>query len=125
MRRRAIEWLWVVAASVTLMLALRGYDGSPNSDAEEFLAWAMIALGFPSSLLWSACFAAVAYVLASRFQVTIPTSYASMVISWAALFVLGYVQWFVCLPWLVRKYTARRKSRGTVSSEPSPPTTSL
>jgi hypothetical protein len=120
-----IRWLWVVAAVVSLTLAFRGYDGSPNSDADEFLAWAMLALGFPSSLLWSACFAVVAYVLASQFQVTIHTSYASMAISWAVPFVLGYVQWFVFLPWLVQKLRARRRSHGTDSTEPSPPSVSL
>ena len=106
MRLRVIKWVRVALTLLVLGLTLRGYDGTRNSDAEEFLAWSMLALGFPSSVLYSAAFAAMAALLATRSQSTIDTTYVSILASWVVLFLLGYLQWFVLVPWLFRKLRA-------------------
>lgn len=105
---RLIRGGWITAVLLVLVLTLRGFDGGRNPDAEEFLAWSMLVLGFPSAILYSAVFALAAALLAARFSTTIPTSYGSILVSWVVLTALGYAQWFILLPKLVRKVRASR-----------------
>jgi uncharacterized oligopeptide transporter (OPT) family protein len=103
---RITKLLWIGLAVLILAVSLRAYDDTPNSDAEELLAWGMLTLSVPAGLLYSAAFAVVASLLYSSSQTVISTSYLSMCISWVALFVLGYSQWFVLAPWGIRKLRA-------------------
>lgn len=92
---------------IALVVTLRGYDGAPNSDSEDVLAWCMLALGFPSSLLFPAAFSLVAATRALLGGGEMVVSYWSLLASWFCLSVLGYVQWFVLLPVVIRKARAR------------------
>lgn len=105
---RVIRWGWILATVVVLVITLRGFDGGRNPDAEVFLAWMMLLLGFPSSIVFSAAFAMTSVLLATRFGTTISTSYGSIVASWIVLTLLGYAQWFILLPKLVRKVRESR-----------------
>ncbi len=100
--------LWVVLAVLVLVVVLRGFDGRPNSDIEEVLAWTMLPLGFPSSLLFPAAFAGYASAREALGQGPVVVTYLSLVVSWAVLFALGFIQWFVLVPALVRRLRARR-----------------
>jgi hypothetical protein len=108
---RIIKALWIGVAVLILAVSLGAYDRTPNSAAEEVLAWGMLALSVPAGLLYSAAFAAVASLLYSNSQIVLSSSYLSISISWIALFALGYSQWFVLAPWGFRKIRARRQGR--------------
>lgn len=99
--------LWVVATILVLLVTLYAYDGKPNSDIEVLFAWSMIFLTFPSGLIFAGLFSIVADCLDKFFAVVLYTSYLSLVLSWAGFLLLGYLQWFKLLPWLVRKIKAR------------------
>jgi hypothetical protein len=100
---------WVSLSVLVLIIAIAGYDGRPNSDAEEVLLWFMLVLSFPASLLYSVAFAGVAILLHRHTQVTIPASHWSMGVAWVALFALGYLQWFVVVPRAIRKLRKLRE----------------
>jgi hypothetical protein len=53
----------------------------------------------------------VHYALGAGFSITIETSYLSLALEWAAYFVLGYLQWFNLLPYLVDKLRSLKTQR--------------
>lgn len=95
---------WIGIAVVALLVALYGFDGNTNSDIWIVLTWSMLVLAFPGSLIVSLAHMALGAGLA----ITIGTSYLSLGIEWAAYFALGYLQWFVLVPRLWRKWKAWR-----------------
>jgi hypothetical protein len=102
-----------MASIGVLAMALRGYDGSPSSDSEEFVAIAMMALGFPSSLVVTAVMVGGAAALDAFAGITLHVSRLSIVLRWMAFALVGYAQWFWLLPRVVRA------AKGT--SRPHPP----
>jgi hypothetical protein len=100
---RVFKTLWAGVALLVLYLTLDLYDGKEYSDIWLFLTWAMIVLSFPSSLIISLAHMA----LGAGLSITIQTSYLTLAIEWVVYFFLGYLQWFVLLPWLWRKWAAR------------------
>ena len=102
---KVIKVLWLIAAFAVLFVTLYAFDGKPNSDVWVFLIWMMLILSFPASLAVS-----LAHMLIGTcFSVTIETSYVSLALEWSAYFALGYIQWFVFLPYLIRKIISIRK----------------
>jgi hypothetical protein len=98
----------VFVSVAILVVTLRGFDGRPNSDIEEVLAWTMLPLGFPSSLVFPAAFAGAAVLRESLGHGPVAVSYLSLIVSWALLFALGFLQWFVLVPALVRRLRSQR-----------------
>jgi len=96
--------LWAGATVLVLAITLYAFDGTSNSDIGIFFGWCMLALSFPGSLL----IPLVHVALYDGLSIMIETSYLSLVLDWLGFFVIGYVQWFVLLPWLWRKCKARR-----------------
>jgi hypothetical protein len=94
---------WIGIAAVVLLVAL-GLDGRAQSDTWIFLTWAMLVLTFPAGLGVSLGHLAAGVDL----SMTIGNSYFALVVEWLVYFGLGYLQWFVLLPWLWGKWKARR-----------------
>jgi hypothetical protein len=103
-----IKTVWIVITVIVLGISLYGFDGKPNSDIGVVLAWSMLTLAFPVSLLVALAFTGISLVTEQMVGV-ISTSYWWIAITWLCFFVAGYWQWFVLLPWLWRKW----KGRGT------------
>jgi hypothetical protein len=111
MTKNIVKALWVGASFFVLFVTVYSYDGKTLSDIWIFLTWLMLILSSPAGLAVSAAH----YALSAAFSITVETSYFSLALEWFVYFVLGYVQWFVLLPWLWRKWKARR-TRSTAPS---------
>lgn len=103
MAMNIIKSLWIGVNIFVLAVTLYAYDGGPNSDIGIFFAWCMILVSFPSGLLVPLGHTA----LDELFSVAIETSYLSFLVDWFAFLILGYLQWFKLLPYLIGKL--RRK----------------
>ena len=91
--------IWSILAIASLFVTLYGFDGKSNSDIGLVSVWTGLLLSFPFGLLVS-----LAHVFIYEiFSVTIKVSYISLMIDWVFFAVLGYVQWFVFLPWIYRR----------------------
>ena len=110
-----IRAIWILLAVIVLFMTLYSFDGKPNSDIGIFLAGSMLTLAFPISFLVVLLFVGVSIAVEQLFSVVSQTSYLSILVSWACLFTAGYWQWFVLLPWLWRKWKARRAAGITAS----------
>lgn len=104
----AIKWIWLGSAVVVLVLTLYFYDGKPNSDVDLLLAYGMLVLAFPISLLLAIVGGAIGQLGYSSFGYVAETSYWSIALSWLCFLVAGYWQWFMLAPWLIGKLRARR-----------------
>ena len=99
---------WLMLAGLVLIVVVGGYDGTPNSDVELSLIGSMMVLSFPSAWLVGAVFSLTYMLLGSCCDVVIKTSYLVLILEWLALSAVGYWQWFVLIPSIVRKWRARR-----------------
>ena len=98
-----LKIVWIAAATFSLFFTLYAFDGKPNSDIGPLFAWSMVALSFPAGLLVQL----VHIALYDWFSIAVKTSYFSLLIDGASFLLMGYLQWFVLLPWLWRKWKAR------------------
>jgi len=104
--------VWLTTCVVALLFAHRGYQGSSDWKLEEALAFEMVVLSFPSSLLVVAVVILVGIGL-GLFGLTLPpSSRPEMIAVWLLFVVAGYIQWFVVVPRLVRRL--RKKDRKKV-----------
>jgi hypothetical protein len=101
---------WIAAAIAFLAWALLRFDGSSNWDGEEVLVYAMIALGFPSSMVAVGVVAAAYAILDITAGIQIATSRAEMLFAWSVMATVGYLQWFTLVPWLVGVFRRWRES---------------
>jgi hypothetical protein len=101
---------WIAAAIAVLAWALLRFDGSSNWDGEEVLVYAMIALGFPSSMVAVGVVAAAYAILDITAGIQIATSRAEMLFAWSVMATVGYLQWFTLVPWLVGVFRRWRES---------------
>ena len=110
---KILKALWIGTTVSVLAVTLYSFDGKPNSDIWIFLTWLMLTLSFPAALVVSL----VHMVLGAGFSITIKTSYLSLALEWAGYFVLGYLQWFKLMPYLITKLRAlRKKKTGSVKA---------
>jgi hypothetical protein len=94
-----------------LVGALHGYQGKPDWKVEEGLAVEMMALGFPVSLLLMLGLMLVGSVL-ERLGTSLPaSSLTEMIVTWFVVVVVGYVQWFLVVPYLIRSWRDAHSKR--------------
>jgi hypothetical protein len=102
---------WLILGAIVLAVVLVAYDSKPNSDIEQFLIGSMIVISFPIGFLVAGVLSAIYAVLGSCCEITVKTSYSLLIIEWMAFFGAGYLQWFMLLPWAVKKWRAHRAAR--------------
>jgi hypothetical protein len=106
---KAAKVLWIGISLFVLIVTLYAFDDKPYSDIWIFLTWLMLILSFPAGLIVSL----VHWALGMGLSITIKTTYFSLALEWAAYFILGYLQWFKLVPWLINK---KIKGRSTHKS---------
>lgn len=113
-----IRILWLLAAVTVLVITLYLYDPKTAKDADLLLLYGMLALAFPSGFLVAAFVALLSYVEEVSGVPLINAVYGRAIITliWLFFVVVGYIQWFGLLPWLVRKWRARHAIGGSRSS---------
>lgn len=109
---------WLLLSTGILLFTLHLYDGMPATrDAELILMYGMLVLSFPASqvvLLILGAIGSLAEVWGGGFS--IPTNHLTLVVDWLFFLGVGYLQWFMLLPWLWRKWKKWRESKGAGSN---------
>jgi hypothetical protein len=89
---------------MTLVYAYKGYQGSSDWKVEEGLAFEMMVLSFPASFLVAAGLTLAGAGL-GLFGLALPaSSRPEMTTTWLLFVTAGYVQWFVVVPRLSRRW---------------------
>lgn len=95
------QFLWVGACVAVLVFYLRTHANT--SDADIVLGYAMIALSFPASL--------ADIVIHGWIGVVTSRQDTGTVWAWVEMFIVGYIQWFVLLPLIIRAVRRRVSAR--------------
>lgn len=112
--RNYLKGIWLLACVAVLVwqVVACGQQSNPTLRGEcSLLAGGiMVALSLPLGLLWLWLVSGATYLLA-QFGIEIggPSSTADVVV-WLGFVVVGYLQWFVLLPWIIRKVRSRRRT---------------
>jgi hypothetical protein len=106
--------IWLAMCLTALVYAYKGYQGSSDWKLEEGLAFEMMALSFPASFLVVAVLTLGGAGL-GLFGLALPaSSRPEMTATWFLFVVAGYVQWFVVLPGLLRRWQEKyRKGKSS------------
>ena len=116
----ALRGAWVVAMIIVLMWWLSGHMSDPpeltlSSERGLLGLITLVALTFPLGFAWALALNLAAYLMEST-SLAAPVSDVWLAFPvWMGFFVAGYVQWFVLLPWLWRKWKARQAGEPTSS----------
>jgi hypothetical protein len=109
-----VRIIWVAFCLALLAMSMYHYDVPENKDNALALTWFMVALSFPSGIVWLLALAPINFLILDRFSVT--NGYLNFFIIWVGFFASGYAQWFVLLPKLRKKLRERRRSSPDVPS---------
>lgn len=99
-----IKIAWLTLCLLVLITTLLNYDGKPNSDVDIFMIWGMLLLSFPFGFLAALALSLFSYIVFEFFEVVIATSIVSIIMIWSVYLMFGYVQWFIILPVLRKKF---------------------
>lgn len=104
--------VWLLMANGILIFTLHLYDGTPATrDAELILLYGMLILSFPASQIVLLILGAIGYLVElCGGKISVPINYLTLVVDWLVFLIVGYLQWFVLLPWLWRKLKTSRVS---------------
>ena len=111
---RLVIGLWVALALVFLIMAIIVFhdnpvrDGKPYDGAESLLTLFMLVLSFPSGWIGMGMARLIQMIANAVTGEAIALSYAWLTVQWLLFVLAGYVQWFVLVPWLWRKWKASR-----------------
>ena len=101
--------IWLAMCLTALVYAYKGYQGSSDWKLEEGLAFEMMAVSFPASFLVVAALVLVGAGL-GLFGLALPaSSRPEMTATWFLFVVAGYVQWFVVVPRLLRRWRGKNQ----------------
>jgi hypothetical protein len=97
-------WLkggWALAMVAALCVMLSSYSHIDGHEAEIIGLYLLLALGFPCSLMIVSAASVVDWALPAYIQGSTAASLGAM---WAAAFAISYWQWFILIPWAVRRW---------------------
>lgn len=99
-------WISVCVAALVIYIRTR----SNATDADVFLGYAMIVLSFPSG--------SIVFGIQARLG-SLANIQVGSIWMWAEMLIIGYLQWFVLLPLVIRavrrRVAARTKGQGAGS----------
>ena len=101
--------LWIGVTAFVLLTTLYAFDGKPESDIGIFFAWYMLFLSFPVGMLVPL----IHVGLDELFSIIVQQSYLSIALDWAGFVILGYLQWFILMPYLVATLRSRGRPKGS------------
>ena len=102
-----LKIIWILASVFLLVVTLFRYTPDPANDIGIFLLYGMLFLSFPTSLLVAGLLALISLLqdnLGVPLLDLISSNYAGYFLMWLLFFAAGYVQWFVLLPWFLKKW---------------------
>jgi hypothetical protein len=104
-------WLLVCFAVLIWQVLACGQAADRTLEAECSLlaAGIMVVLSLPLGLIWLWILSGVGYAFA-EFGMQMPSHFGMDLLAWVGFVFIGYVQWFICVPWIVQKVRSRKRT---------------
>ena len=91
------KFVWIAVCLLDFAICVSFYNSTTNRDNDVVLYLTMIALAFPSAYIVVFLYSGLQMLHVSP----LPLGRVEMSVLWSAFIVVGYVQWFVILPWVI------------------------
>lgn len=101
---RALRFAWLGLCLAVLVMIL---SAGPNPEQGIIWAYAMLAITFPMGFAAAYLVAFIGFLLENLFGYIIPYDPIANIATWVLFVAFGYMQWFILLPWLLRKFLGR------------------
>mgnify|MGYP001792214497 FL=1 len=111
-----LKVVWIAICVLTLTMCVLPYNATTNRDNDIVLYLVMIALAFPSAYLVVLLYSG----LQALHVPPLPLGRIEMLVLWVGFFIVGYVQWFVLTPWIIRVANRIWLTRQNTSALPPP-----
>lgn len=105
-----LKAIWLFLACLVLGVTLFNFEKSSNPDIAQFLFYAMLVLSFPLGFLVAALLSYLVIGLHSAFGLTLESDYLSITLLWAIFVIVGYLQWFVLIPFIRERLRERKNN---------------
>ncbi|WP_320708485.1 hypothetical protein, partial [Enterobacter cloacae] len=100
-----LKIFWLCMVFLILVITLSFFDGQKNSDIEDFLIYSMLLLTFPSGIIFTGIAFIILYMLTFFIEeMVLNVGYIYLTIEWLFLVLVGYIQWFLLIPIIYKKY---------------------
>jgi len=99
-----VGWLYSYGLNEDLSQVLK-------SESQVYLLIAMVILTLPLGIPWIYLFAGLLYVLQSVGINMSGETQVDVFLLWLGFVVIGYIQWFVIVPYLIRKIRERATTK--------------
>jgi hypothetical protein len=98
----ALQIIWGIACIGVLVICFLKLD---SSSVELFLLMGMNVLTFPAGYVFALAFSAFGQIIETLIDVRLTSANRvfEMLIIWIGFVAVGYVQWFLLVPWAWRK----------------------
>jgi len=105
---RSLLGLWFAACVAVLVFAFVQRD---IHDTDIAVAWFMIFLTLPIGYALAAFLGFIFMLLYETFGLVVPGGFLFNSLSWLLFVAVGYLQWFLIVPWAYRKVRKSSNSR--------------
>jgi hypothetical protein len=106
-----VQVLWLAICFFALVDAYRSCRGISDWQVEEGLGLEMVVLSFPASFVVVAGFILTGMLL-GLFGFALPaSSKPEMIVTWVFFVAAGYIQWFLLVPKIPRRWKNSRQKR--------------
>jgi hypothetical protein len=109
--KKILKFVWILCCVFVLFISLTQYESGASSDNGVFLVYSMLVLAFPASLLVAGLITLMVLLqesLGVPLLDLIESNRVGLCVMWLSFCIAGYLQWFVMLPWLWRKWKSRK-----------------
>jgi len=103
-----LRLLWLGLCVAVLVWAL---NAAPATEAHVAHGWAMVVLTFPIGLFGLFAVGAAAYLSLTLLSLEL-SGPSGLVLLWSVMTALGYIQWFVLVPEILRRRKALARTKG-------------
>ena len=101
--RRTVKITWLVLWAVALVATLWAASYESQRDIDLIVAWVMIVVCFPISLVGVIITSGISYLCHETFHFVGYEKSIGIIITWLTFFSLGWLQWFVLVPRILKK----------------------
>jgi hypothetical protein len=99
---KIVKVVWIIVFLVIYLLTVLSFLGGANNELLVFADGLMLCFVFPVGYLLELSLSGFYYFLYAKYKIVVPSNWLFFTLEWVLFFTVGYLQWFVLIPYLFR-----------------------
>ncbi len=105
------KFAWCLTSGAILAYVLTFHDGPHVSERDVILIYCMLVMSFPLGLAGSV-FPIALSALNDWLELNVLVNpLRNTVLAWLLLVSIGYIQWFITVPWMLKRLKSAKKAK--------------